>query len=237
MQGEPRQIDPLPQLDRGVDFHLGKRSIAVAKALMPDEDDISPRTNPPLVQPLSTPKPVDMFEAATPSAGSVLLVDDNPVNLKILETYMKKQNYDYRLACNGLEALDAYKRTISSSTTEFHSGTSTPVQQVEEVALLKAKINGDPIHTLTSRPHLQNTRKKSFQTILMDISMPVMDGLESTRRIRALESAMNLEPAKIIALTALGSAAAQQEAYASGVDVFCMKPVKLGQLQGLLSRQ
>lgn len=38
-----------------------------------------------------------------------LLVDDNPINLKILSAYLKKLGQGYRTATNGQEALDAYK--------------------------------------------------------------------------------------------------------------------------------
>lgn len=70
--------------------------------------------------------------------------------------------------------------------------------------------------------------------ILMDISMPVMDGLEATRHIRAYETAQKLEPAVIIALTGLGSQETQQKAFASGVDLFLTKPVQLKKLGSIL---
>jgi CheY-like chemotaxis protein len=73
-----------------------------------------------------------------------------------------------------------------------------------------------------------------FDYVLMDLSMPIMDGLTSTRKIRAHERANNIRPAKVIALTGLASAQAQQEAYSSGVDTFMTKPVKLKELGKML---
>ncbi|TDZ14053.1 Hybrid signal transduction histidine kinase A [Colletotrichum spinosum] len=73
-----------------------------------------------------------------------------------------------------------------------------------------------------------------FRVVLMDISMPVMDGFESTRRIRAVERELGLARCKIFALTGLASAAAQQEAFASGVDLFLTKPVRLKELSRIL---
>ena len=52
--------------------------------------------------------------------------------------------------------------------------------------------------------------------------------------IRAFEQQHGLHPAHIIALTGLGSASAQQEAYSSGVDLFLTKPVRLKELTKLL---
>ena len=68
----------------------------------------------------------------------------------------------------------------------------------------------------------------------MDINMPVLNGFEATRMIRAFEQQHGLRPAHIIALTGLGSASAQQEAYGSGVDLFLTKPVRLKELTKLL---
>ncbi|KAG8159499.1 hypothetical protein KVR01_010136 [Diaporthe batatas] len=73
-----------------------------------------------------------------------------------------------------------------------------------------------------------------YRFVLMDISMPLMDGLESTRKIRQLERADSIEPATIIALTGLGSATIQREAIASGMDLFLTKPVNLKSLKHTL---
>lgn len=74
-----------------------------------------------------------------------------------------------------------------------------------------------------------------FSHILMDISMPVMDGLEATRRVRQVEVATQLRRSKIIALTGLNSAEVQNEAFASGVDVFLTKPVRFKDLSPFLA--
>ncbi|KAH6688425.1 hypothetical protein F5X68DRAFT_190098 [Plectosphaerella plurivora] len=66
-----------------------------------------------------------------------------------------------------------------------------------------------------------------FAAVLMDLSMPVMDGLEATRRIRAREAEGRLSRVKILALTGLASERTYQEALQSGVDVFLTKPVRL----------
>ncbi|THW10973.1 hypothetical protein D6D23_10556 [Aureobasidium pullulans] len=77
------------------------------------------------------------------------------------------------------------------------------------------------------------SKRHAFTTILMDISMPKMNGFESSRAIREFEVENGLQPAKIIALTALSSEASRREAEASGIDDFQMKPVSLKTLKGL----
>jgi CheY-like chemotaxis protein len=83
-------------------------------------------------------------------------------------------------------------------------------------------------------PH-SDAPSRRFDVVLMDISMPVMDGMESTRRIREFEKENGLTKSNVIALTGLASAQAQQEAEASGIDVFMPKPVKFAELKKLLT--
>lgn len=73
-----------------------------------------------------------------------------------------------------------------------------------------------------------------YKCILMDISMPVMDGFEATRQIRALEQKNHMKPTLILALSGLASEDAQKEAFSSGVDLFLTKPVRLKELGAIL---
>ncbi|KAK3723177.1 hypothetical protein LTR37_001900 [Vermiconidia calcicola] len=84
---------------------------------------------------------------------------------------------------------------------------------------------------LTSTEHLQ---VKPPEVVLMDINMPQLDGFEASRRIRNFERQEGLTPAYIIALTGLGDASAQQQAYSSGMDLFLTKPVRLKELTKIL---
>jgi len=69
---------------------------------------------------------------------------------------------------------------------------------------------------------------------ILDISMPIMDGLESTRRIREFERAQKIKPVTVIALTGLSGEEIQQNAFVSGVDLFLTRPVVLSGLKGAL---
>lgn len=73
-----------------------------------------------------------------------------------------------------------------------------------------------------------------FDVIFMDISMPVMSGIDSTRHIRRFEREEGLEPTRLIALTGAANPNTRQEAFSSGVDLFLTKPVPMRELRGML---
>lgn len=74
------------------------------------------------------------------------------------------------------------------------------------------------------------------EVVLLDINMPVMNGFESARAIRRLEIASGCPRAMIVAVTGLGDAAAQEEAFASGMDMFLTKPVKMKEMTAMLAK-
>lgn len=72
--------------------------------------------------------------------------------------------------------------------------------------------------------------------ILMDCQMPVMDGFEATRLIRARERTLGLPRLPIIALTASAYAEDRQQCMAAGMDDFIAKPASLALLLDALDR-
>jgi CheY-like chemotaxis protein len=72
---------------------------------------------------------------------------------------------------------------------------------------------------------------RPFEFVLMDLSMPVMDGLTSTRQIRQYEAKMGLPKSHIVALTGLASAQDQMDAQEAGVDMYLVKPVKFADIK------
>ena len=68
-----------------------------------------------------------------------------------------------------------------------------------------------------------------YDLILMDIQMPVMDGYEATRRIRALKDP-HLADIVILAMTANAFEEDKQEAIENGMNGFLTKPIDIKQL-------
>ena len=76
-----------------------------------------------------------------------------------------------------------------------------------------------------------------YAIILMDCQMPVMDGYETTRRIRQWEQDQALPPVPIIALTADVSPATEKSCLDSGMNDYLAKPVRKDSLQAVLHRR
>jgi CheY-like chemotaxis protein len=69
--------------------------------------------------------------------------------------------------------------------------------------------------------------------ILMDMSLPVMDGWEATRRIKAEAGTAHIP---IVALTAHAMSSDREKALAAGCDDFYTKPVELPGLLEIIDR-
>jgi len=116
----------------------------------------------------------------------VLVVEDNPVNRKLMHMLLKRSGYDPHFAENGLEALEV-------------------------------------------------TADATYDLIFMDIQMPLMDGLEATRRIRSREDNPNAKTT-IIAVTAFVSEDDRLSCSEAGMNGFIAKPIRLKLIRDELNR-
>lgn len=76
----------------------------------------------------------------------------------------------------------------------------------------------------------QESSEGEFDAILMDVQMPVMNGYDATRAIRALER-KDAGKIPIIAMTANAFAEDEKEALHAGMDVHLAKPIDIGLLK------
>ncbi len=89
------------------------------------------------------------------------------------------------------------------------------------------------------RQALERVQQQDYDAVLMDIQMPVMDGLEAARRIRALAAEAGGERfarLPIIAMTALAMAQDAERSRAAGMNDHVTKPIAPERLMAALAR-
>ena len=89
---------------------------------------------------------------------------------------------------------------------------------------------------MDGREALDALENQPFDAVLMDIQMPVMDGVEATRRIRASDGGRYDPNIPIIALTAYAQAGEHREFFAVGMDEAITKPLEPQDITRALSR-
>ena len=80
---------------------------------------------------------------------------------------------------------------------------------------------------------LEKARAEGPDLVLMDMSLPVLDGWEATRRLKA---AAATRPIPVIALTAHAMVADRERSLEAGCDDFDTKPVEIERLLGKIAR-
>lgn len=96
------------------------------------------------------------------------------------------------------------------------------------------RLGAKPVTVEDGRMAVEAVMAGNFDLILMDCSMPEMDGFEATRSIRRWEKMTGAPHAPIIALTA--HVAGAEEAWrAAGMDAYLTKPFTIGALAGAIA--
>ena len=106
-----------------------------------------------------------------------------------------------------------------------------PVNQQVAAGLL-AKMDLTVDIAADGREAVERVAAGAFDLVLMDMQMPVMDGLEATRRIRALSS--KAAKVAIIGLTANAFMSDRQACLDAGMNDFVAKPINRGKLEAIL---
>jgi len=94
----------------------------------------------------------------------------------------------------------------------------------------------DVVFAANGRETLRAFEARSFEAILMDISMPVLDGYQATKAIRALEREQMLKRTPIIALTAHAIEGQHEKSLDAGMDDCLAKPIKRRDLEAVLAK-
>ena len=128
-------------------------------------------------------------EEQSQGALSLLIVEDNAINLRLIQATLARLGQVYDSAVDGSGAVEKFKA-------------------------------------------------RNYDAILMDIMMPVMDGIEATIEIRKIEEERQIprdRRVKIIAITANAFEDDRNRFFEAGMDFYINKPVEIEELRRILS--
>ncbi len=89
------------------------------------------------------------------------------------------------------------------------------------------------VEATNGREAVEAAAREHPKIILMDLSLPFIDGLAATRRIRDLPE---LKKIPIVAVSAHDTADFHQEALAAGCDAYITKPIDFSELEEVMRR-
>jgi len=191
---------------------------------------------------LATP-PIIMLSSCDQSMGSK--------SLKAIgvETYLTKPVRERRLFDTivlTLSNIDQELPPIESKETELpYDNGKTFILVAEDFALnrdvvklMLADTHFEPIFAENGKEAVTMFKAEPdrFQAILMDVSMPVMDGYEATGLIREFENLTEIQPVSIIALTGHALKNDRRDCIEAGMDDYLTKPVKQDALIDTLAK-
>jgi PAS domain S-box-containing protein len=104
------------------------------------------------------------------------------------------------------------------------------------IRTLLAREGCTPDLAANGREALTALAAKAYDLVLMDIQMPVMDGLAATRAIRESSGHSTGPGVPIIAMTAYAMAGDREAFLAAGMDGYIAKPVEMGELRRVVAR-
>lgn len=145
------------------------------------------------------------------------------------------------LPLNRSNVTEAMGRTTSVETINFTEKRILLAEDNRTNQLVVSKMLKETGATLDIVEDGQNAceafEQNSYDVILMDISMPNMDGIEATEVIRRIEFETASPPVRIVALTGNAFDGDRDKCLAAGMDAFLTKPIRLNTLLSCLSEQ
>jgi CheY-like chemotaxis protein len=136
----------------------------------------------------------------------VLLAEDGPDNQRLITLVLRKAGASVTVVEDGGQVLEHALSTIPEPT-------------------------GAPNHSASPIDNPSDTGANCFDVILMDMQMPVMDGYEATRRLRAAGY-----PGPIVALTAHAMKGDREKCIQAGCNDYVTKPIDLARLLEIVAR-
>jgi signal transduction histidine kinase/CheY-like chemotaxis protein len=146
---------------------------------------------------------LDRLTTRVPESLTILLVEDNLLNQKILAKQLRTLGCVVVTANHGLEAIERIK--------ESNYGTPNPESYFAKAAQIKHP----------GKKHINSTTNGDLSVVLLDWEMPVMDGLSCIQRIRQMERDGSLKGrVPVIGVTANARAAQLERAVNAGMVSF-----------------
>ena len=214
-----------------------KRSSLVVPIKEPKRSSVSSSSTITSTPPLSSSSSLPLNNP-TPQRRSptLLLVDDNKINLSLLSTYMQKRKYELvHQAENGLEAVQKVQERPEGYDIIFMDismpvldgfGATRQIRALEESRRRRAaEAAGDQCDN-SGPPLSQESVFKGSSQADDNANGGGMSGKE--------KDTGKAEGALVIALTGLASSSDQSEAFTSGIDLFLTKPVAFREVGKLL---
>ena len=168
----------------------------------------------------------------TPQIKGVLVVEDNLINQQITRRGLLTMGFTVDVANHGIEALDKLRRTDRFAPATPGGGAfpfSADPSSPGGVAIGSGPSSPPPTGGSSTS---QQQQSFPLSMILMDIEMPVQDGLTCTRHIRELERTGRIVGGRIPIIAVSANARMEQilEAKEAGCDDVLVKPYRMPEL-------
>jgi PAS domain S-box-containing protein len=123
----------------------------------------------------------------------------------------------------------------STSTLRILLAEDDKVSQMALVKMLEKK--GHRVHAVEDGKNaLASLAAKPFDVVIMDVQMPIMDGVQATRNIRKGDGGEAATNIPIIAMTAYAMAGDKEKFLSAGMNAYVSKPVEYTELENLLEQ-